>query len=250
MRMGLLERFLVAILSSLVLCPAAAHAQSTPVGAAEGAWRWESRESPARADKARGGLYSRTGVVIGLAFAHTGIGADLDGNKILVSSDFLVLLPKFDAAQGFAIEAGGRFGHYSGIFSFVRSAHEGRFLAEDFDAQLSSLNLDGEVAFGNTFIQPRALIGVGFHYLKMEGAAVDEASHRHDATLNGFGLNLGVGLALFPIPTFSIDLNALYRYNLFYAVNIEDANEVLSIEDGIEGQGLSIRLGVRCLLGS
>lgn len=158
----------------------------------------------------------KSGIYFGIGMPFNQIQGDFDGNSYLASGDEFFLVPKFGDGQGVKYFGGYREGNVAFEISYAKSSHRATWDGVDVSAAKAefsvwSLHIKGYLGGPRSFIQPYVLCGFGMPEIVVKNGAI-KGSTVGDATFIGEELDLGIGLAIFPISRFCVFGECTYRY--------------------------------------
>jgi hypothetical protein len=183
---------------------------------------------------ARTGFYFTAGVT-----GSQGLG-DLDGESVLLGPS-TVLLPSMDAGVGFNVGFGMRTFADAFELTYDQGFHSGSFQGAKLDSIDHVVNFDWKHFFLiDRRVQPYTLLGFNIPWLDIEDGA-HKGAKVGDATLYGFGMNLGGGAAYYLTPQMSIYFQAVMRLIDYYDVSALGHSG--SINGDIFSEGWKLTLG-------
>jgi len=183
---------------------------------------------------ARTGFYFTAGVT-----GSQGLG-DLDGESVLLGPS-TVLLPSMDAGVGFNVGFGVRTFSDAFELTYDHGFHSGSFQGASLDSIDHVVNFDWKHFFLiDRRVQPYTLLGFNIPWLDIEDGA-HKGAKVGDATLYGFGMNLGGGAAYYLTPQMSIYFQAVMRLIDYYDVSALGHSG--SINGDIFSEGWKLTLG-------
>jgi len=183
---------------------------------------------------ARTGFYFTAGVT-----GSQGLG-DLDGESVLLGPS-TVLLPSMDAGVGFNVGFGVRTFSDAFELTYDHGFHSGSFQGASLDSIDHVVNFDWKHFFLiDRRVQPYTLLGFNIPWLDIEDGA-HKGAIVGDATLYGFGMNLGGGAAYYLTPQMSIYFQAVMRLIDYYDVSALGHSG--SINGDIFSEGWKLTLG-------
>jgi len=110
------------------------------------------------------------------------------------------------------ILVGGRFSKIAFELSYLSSTHDVTFLGAKGEADYNMVNLGFKYFFSaDKRFQPNLLFGLCVPRLVVKDGSSD-GTVGGDATFNGFGLNIGSGIAYYFNPRVSISGGVIYRW--------------------------------------
>ncbi|MEI8190252.1 MAG: hypothetical protein WCI75_11105, partial [candidate division NC10 bacterium] len=158
----------------------------------------------------------KSGLYIGASIPFNRIQGDFDGSSFLTGDEETFFIPKFDDAKGTQFTLGYREEGAAFEVSYQKSTHRATWAdipvsAEGAVFTVWSLCIKGYLGGARSFLQPYALAGIGMPKLVVKDGAIKGAAFGN-ATFVGEELDLGVGLALFPISRLCLFGEWTYRY--------------------------------------
>ncbi len=186
---------------------------------------------------------AKSGFYMGLGAAYNTIGGDFDGASVLRGVTEEIILPDSNNAVGIDVLAGFGMDYGWAIeLNFMSSGHDGTWAGRTGDVSYNSFSVNGKYSFlSEGSVQPYLLFGLSYNVLLIKNGAIDTFFGQvTDATLSGSGLNAGVGVDNYLSPNVSLTLGLMYRYVDY--TEAEGVHQSGTIEDGINGSGLSFLL--------
>jgi hypothetical protein len=158
--------------------------------------------------------------IFGLMIPCNAFGGDFTGFGYLYNAEEAILIPKLEPATGIGIVWGERRNvntkGYSYELSFQESKHKGTWagisLTDDVIYQKLSLDIKIYQRHLGTFFN------IGYYIpwiLVKDGAGVIATLEEGDATLSGYGFNVGLGKAFYPQDSLCIEINLLYQIAIY-----------------------------------
>ena len=186
---------------------------------------------------------AKQGFYAGLGAAYNTINGDFDGNAGLQGSSDIIILPDISNAFGFDLFAGYGVGDRWAIeLDLMNSEHDGTWGGMNGTINYTSFSVNWKYSFDVTgTAQPYVLFGLSSNVLIIKQGAEDTATGQvGDATLSGTGLNIGAGVDTYLSPRVSLSVGTVYRYVEY--THAEGVNNSGTIDNGIDGSGLSFLL--------
>ena len=183
---------------------------------------------------AKQGFYFTTGVIGSQSYG------DLDGESILFGPAN-VFLPAMDAGVGFNVGFGVR--TFSDAFevTYDQADHTGSFQGASLDSTEHLVNFDWKHFFLiDRRVQPYTLLGFNIPWLDIDDGA-QKGAKIGDATLYGFGMNLGGGAAYYLTPQLSVSFQAVMRLIDYFDVSALGHSG--SINGDLFSEGWKLMLG-------
>lgn len=185
---------------------------------------WEAREV-------------REGFFVGLGLTRVTIGGNFNGAWSVVGGGVTDVLPDLDPGVGFKLAAGYRFTRGSVEFNYSRSAHDGTWQGTEKPAIFDSYNVDGKAfvlkrVYG---LQPLLALGTGYNVITVEEGSSNGVTLK-DTKFKGWDLRAGGGVEIPLREDLALDLLALYRWGVYYAVEgITSGN----VDGHLDGNGIT-----------
>ena len=176
----------------------------------------------------------------------------------------LSLIPSLSQAFGWGIFAGHREEAYALEVSYWQSSHNAVFgpgvissnygspttLATSYSgtAVYNSINIDFKRYFLTDLqLQPFLDLGVSFPWITISDADIDINGNPWPLTLEGVGLNVGIGVEYYITPNFSLTAGAYQRWTSFsqYQGSQQQANSLslYGTNSSEDGSGLNFAVG-------
>jgi hypothetical protein len=194
-----------------------------------------ARNSPSRFDP--------SGFYFGLGYRTDQIEGGFDGQSVLVGETMLALVPKLETGGGleYSMSAFGTYGGCSVIYS--EEKHDAAWLGAKGEAQLNDLAFDFRISlFPRLPVQPHVILGMGFKRLSVADAAADLFYERtDDAVYRGISWDAGLGASLSVTPRLLLDFSAVRCSTSFNTIAVGGKNSTITISDGLNGSGWSLR---------
>ena len=140
----------------------------------------------------------------------------------MVGPDDAVIVPDLEADEGFAFSISYRWKRWEVSLTYDQTDHDGDFALSTLSHETEIENLDLNLKryyLVQTPLQPYALAGLGWSRATIENGSTDAdlsfvnvGEGRLD---DGVNVNLGAGIAFFPLPWVSVYAQGLYRFNEF-----------------------------------
>jgi hypothetical protein len=185
-------------------------------------------------------LVAKPGIYITAAVTGSQLLGDLDGNSVLFGPS-TVFLPSMDPGVGFDVGMGFRTMEDAFEITYDRSEHTGSFGNMSLDSIQETVNFDWRHFFvPDRRLQPFTVFGFNIPWVTIENGAKN-AFATGDATLYGFGMNLGGGAAYYLTPQLSINFQALMRLNDYFEVSALGRDG--SISSSVFTEGWKLTLG-------
>ena len=167
--------------------------------------------------------WSAEGLYVGFMGVLAGPGKDFDGSMALasptdVTTPDIVFIPDLDSGEGFGAYVSYRWRHWELMFVYEETEHDGDFptTAVSHDTTITNFDLNLRRYWGEEYaFQPFLLIGLGWSEADIENGSTDQATMTvvADGGLeDGINLNLGGGLAFYPLPWVSVFGQAMWRF--------------------------------------
>jgi len=187
--------------------------------------------------------YVKEGVYVGITIPYNTISGDFDGNSLLASATEIIVIPKIESGMGFGALVGMRFKKGALELSYQNSAHDATWLGAKGTVAYNAIDIDFKIyPSTESQIQPFLLFGMGIPWLVVhDGAATFSAVG--DATLRGFGFNIGGGVSYYFDPRICVNGGVIYRW-INYSTATGVSGVTNTIQDGLGGSGLSFKFGV------
>jgi opacity protein-like surface antigen len=186
---------------------------------------------------------AKKGFYMGLGATYNTIDGKFNGSGGLKSDTDTIILPDIKNALGVDIQGGyGINDAWAVELNLMVSEHSGKWSGLTGDVSYASFSINGKYSFRSSdMTQPYLLFGISNNSLVIKNGSKNTATGEvGDATLSGPGVNFGAGIDAYLTPHVSLTLGIMYRY-----VDYTDASGVDhsgSINDGIDGSGLSVLL--------
>jgi opacity protein-like surface antigen len=186
---------------------------------------------------------AKKGFYVGLGATYNTIEGDFNGSAGLQNGSEIIFLP--DIKNDIGIDILGGYGINDQVaveLNLMSSWHRGRWSGQQGDVSYTSFSINGKYSFlSSGMVQPYLLFGIsGNSLLINHGSENTSTGEVGDATLSGPGVNVGVGIDAYMIPSVSLTLGTMYRF-----VDYTDASGVDhsgSIDDRLNGSGFSFML--------
>lgn len=165
--------------------------------------------------------WSAQGLYVGVFGAYEDvIGSDFGDDLVLVGPTDVVIIPDVDADSGYGVSLSYRWRRWELIASYSQFEHDSTFAGTDhqFDTNYIDVNLR-YYYWAGTAIQPYLLAGGGISSAEIEDGTTDGVVTRDAKLEDGISLNLGAGLAFYPIPWVQVFGQGMYRFAKFQASN-------------------------------
>jgi len=172
------------------------------------------------------GTWNATGLYVGVFGAYEDvIGSDFGDDNVLVGDTDIVIIPDVDADAGFGAMISYRWRRWEFYTSYAMFEHDSDFAGTDHDYDVNWLDFNFRYYYWvNTAIQPFLMAGAGLSSAEIENGTTDGIITDDAEFEDGISLNLGGGLAFFPIPWVYVYGQAQYRFAKYKA------------SDGIDGK--------------
>ncbi|MCW5635370.1 MAG: hypothetical protein KIT17_18680 [Rubrivivax sp.] len=178
-----------------------------------------------------------TGGYLGVLYGHNAVGGEFDDTVVLRGANEVIDVPRMNAGGGAGLLWGIRTSGGGGFeIGWHRSRHRTTsVLLGDSRATLSFLDFDGKWGlYREGPVRAWLLFGFGFPKLVVERSRITGAG-RSDASYSGYSLNLGAGVAYYPLPRLGLTFDLLWRRTEFTSVQGE------AIDEGLKGPGRALR---------
>ncbi len=178
---------------------------------------------------------------------------DFDGEQALAGMTDLVLIPDLDVGAGFGGYISYRWYQNELLLQYEVTENDGEhdFTSLDHDTTFYNLDLNLRHYFWpKSALEPYALIGVGWGEAEIDDGSVDKASIIagqppaivKDAELeDGISVNVGAGLALYPLPWVVLFGEGVYRFMRYGSS--EGIDGTFSNIGDVDGDGWRIAFG-------
>jgi opacity protein-like surface antigen len=193
---------------------------------------------------------AKQGIYIGAALVGASLNGDFDGDSVLVSPDFAVLLPEADPGLGGQFSVGYRFEANAIELAVMFSSLDGVF---HFPAPIGDASGDLDlltVAFDwkhyfrtDERLQPFFLLGLNFEQVTVVDGGLSSGGAVGDGTLDGIGADLGGGASYYFTPQLSLNLQGVYRLDWMITAEGPDGDSE-TIDSDLSGSGWTLGLGV------
>lgn len=187
-------------------------------------------------------FYVKEGVYVGAIVGYNAVDGDFDGDTVLVSFDQIVAVPKVSSALGWGITLGYRSDNYAWELSYLESKHDATWIGLDSDVDYTMWNLDYKKFFSEKRTQPFIIAGIAVPQLVLKDGSADSFGNVTDASFNGIGINLGIGLAYYFTNKLSLNGAAIYRLMSYGSASGAAGSQTL--EDSLGGSAINFNMGV------
>lgn len=187
-------------------------------------------------------FHAKEGVYVGAIAAYNAVDGDFDGDLVLVSFDQILAVPKVSSALGWGITLGYRSDNYALELGYLKSEHDATWAGLQSDVDYTMWNLDYKYFFSEKRTQPFFLVGLALPKLVLKDGSVDSFGNVSDASFNGIGINLGIGLAHYLTEKLSLNGTAIYRLMSYGSASGAAGSQTLV--DALGGSALNFNVGV------
>lgn len=190
--------------------------------------------------------YAYDGIYLGIAVPFNKLGGDFDGERVVIdiSVGEAVVIPKIKTQSGLGLTLGSRGNPFAGEINYYWSKHDATWLDAKTETDFNIISLDSKLFLVNEQpIQPYLLVGVAYSWLIVKNASVNYYYSFDDARINGFGLNIGGGLAIYLGHRLAISAGIIYRY-LEYSTMSGVSKETIELDEPLIGSGVSYNAGI------
>ena len=187
--------------------------------------------------------YAKDGLYIGFNIPFNNIGGDFNGDTFLTDGFQVILIPEVESSSGLGISVGGRFSELAFELNYLSSTHDATFLGAKGEADYNMVNLDFKYYYSaDKRFQPNLLFGLCVPWLVVKDGSSDGVDVG-DATFQGFGLNIGGGIAYYINPRVSISGGVIYRWISYHsAEGVSGGSQQL--DDNLDGSGIDFNVGI------
>ncbi len=190
--------------------------------------------------------WSAEGLWVGARFTETGQLGHFDGDVAVFRPTDAVIIPDLDTEEGFGFSISYRWKSWEALLTYDKTEYDGDFtgsaLSHDTDIENLDLNLR-KYYLVETPIQPFVIAGLGWSRAEIENGSTDSGLNFivvQDAELeNGININLGGGLAFYPLPWISVYAQAMYRFVEYQTTQGIDG----SVNSMVDGDNWTIAVG-------
>jgi opacity protein-like surface antigen len=166
------------------------------------------------------------GLYLGVFGAYEDIvGDDYGDDNVLVGSSDIIIIPDVDGDTGYGAMISYRWRRWELYSSYSQFEHDSDFAGQSHDYDANWLDFNFRYYFWvNGAIQPFLLAGGGLSSAKIDDGSTDGIVTENGHYEDGISLNLGGGLAFFPLPWVYVYGQAQYRFAKYKA------------SDGVDGK--------------
>lgn len=186
---------------------------------------------------------AKRGFYLGLGVPYNTIDGDFNGKSDLQQGDEVIIVPRIDPSFGLDIFFGyGISQKWAVELNFLGSTHGGKWGRFSGNVDYFSFSINGKYIFASTTeSESYLLFGSSDNVLIIrDGSQNLSTGETGDAILSGSGLNLGVGIDEYLSRHMSLGLRMMFRVVNY--TNAEGVKQSGTIEDGLDGSGLSLML--------
>lgn len=196
----------------------------------------------------RSEFHGKTGLALGVRGLGTHLGGDFDGETTLVGPD-TIFLSDVDDALGYELALGYRKEGTGWELAYARTYHEGDFAGFPGDVDYRAFTFRGLHYWrANSALQPFGLLGFVLPVADIEDGSSDGVATGNGKLREGFGLELGGGLAWWLTPRLVLDMRTSFVYQEFgRAEGVADDED--DIDDGVSAPSLGLGLGLTWVVG-
>jgi len=161
-----------------------------------------------------GPTWHAQGLYIGVFGAYEDIiGDDFGNDTVLVGPTDIVIVPDVDADAGFGAIISYRWRRWELYSSYAMFEHDSDFAGASHDYDANWLDFNFRYYFWvDQALQPFLLAGGGISSAEIENGTTDGVTTRDAEFEDGISLNVGGGLAFFPLPWIYFYGQAQYRF--------------------------------------
>lgn len=188
-----------------------------------------------------------TGLYIGGSVITSQPGGDFDGNTALVGPTDVITVPDIDVGAGGGLYVSYRW-HMNEIqLQYSITEHDGSFPGSPRDHDTKFYDFDvnwRHYIWEQSPFQPYGLLGLGIGSATIENGSTDQATGTvfKDAEMkDGISVNLGIGLAFYPLPGLMFFGQGMYRF-VRYETSDGIDGEFANTPD-IDGDGWNVSFG-------
>jgi len=197
----------------------------------------------------RAEFFARDGVYFAARGHWSELGGDFDGDTSLTGPD-TIFVPDAKDGLGYELGLGWLNKGWAMELTYSRIDYDGSVGSLDADVEYESINWNFvHYLRGNEEWQPFWTVGLVFPWMDLVDASTDGVNVGDGELKQGFGFDLGLGLAWWLGHGFALDLRGLYTYQFF-----EEAEGVAgdseSIDEGVDGPSYGLSAGLIWVLGS
>lgn len=177
------------------------------------------------------------GLWIGVQSGYADVLGDFDGTMMLFGPTDTIFIPDIDAQVGYGATISYRFYKHEllvsyNVFDFDEASFGGVTLPTKFEYVDLMFRRYWLV---NTPMQPFLTAGAGWAKAQVENGTTDGVTVQNAFFLDGISLNVGGGLALYPLPWISVFGQGIYRFAKFQSSEGIDGELASSVSfDGWE----------------
>ncbi|MAB81124.1 MAG: hypothetical protein CMJ89_17395 [Planctomycetes bacterium] len=190
-------------------------------GVASYAPRSDVRDLRPRDDGAE--AWPAQGLWVGAYLNKTGVeDDDFDGDLVLQGATDAIVIPDLQNAQSVGFSISYRWKSWEAVLQYDRIDHNGHVSGSALSHATEIQNLDllmRRYCWVETPVQPYAVAGVGWSRADIKNGATDSAltfAQVGEAQLkNGVNVDIGAGVAFYPLPWLSVYGQAMYRFVTF-----------------------------------
>lgn len=164
--------------------------------------------------------WSAQGLWVGAYLNKTGVeDNDFDGNLVLQGATDAIVIPDLQNAESVGFSISYRWKSWEAVLQYDRTDHKGRVSGTALSHATEIQNLDllmRRYGWVETPVQPYVVAGIGWSRADIENGATDSAltfDQVGKAQLeNGVNVDIGAGVAVYPLPWLSVYGQAMYRF--------------------------------------
>jgi hypothetical protein len=191
--------------------------------------------------------WAARGLYVGATLVSALPMGDFDGDSALAGMSDLILIPDLDVGAGAGIFVSYRWYVNEFLLQYEATEHDGDFSGspQEHDTTFYNLDLNWRHYFWpSTAVQPYALLGLGWGRAAIDNGSTDQATGTifEDAELeDGINVNLGAGLAFYPVPGVALFGEGVYRFVRYESSDGIDGS--FSNNGDVDGDGWRLAVG-------
>ncbi len=192
--------------------------------------------------------WSASGLYVGVILSTSLPMGDFDGDHQLdnatVPPTETIFLPDLDVGAGVGGYLGFRWVYYELLLQYQYSEYDGDIPTGSVDVEAYNLDLNFRRYFWvGSAIQPYGILGIGWSRMDIENAAqsLPPGTTQTAELEDGINVNVGAGLAFYPIPWVCLYGQGVYRFVRFGSADGITGSG--SIDGDVDGDGWEVSFG-------
>ena len=167
-------------------------------------------------------------------------------NDAAITED--IIFPATEGGMGFYIRMGIHDTEQGTLdLGYERTVHAGTYCGGSYETYYNDINLGGRWTFIDiaNLARPFLLLDLNVQWLTVSGGAIG-SGYTGDSTFTGFGMSAGGGVIVPLIKTLFINIDAMWRFNLYMSASGRDVSGEL--DSYLFRHGLTFRAGLNYVL--